>query len=314
MIEQPLVSVVLPVYNGARFLQQAVESVFEQTYAHIEILAIDDGSTDDSEKILHAFGNRISVVRQANAGVAAARNRGVRAARGEFVAFLDQDDWWLPTKIAKQVSAFAADPNVDLVHTGVAHFRNATGTFVGRLNPNTNPGELVGSCYERLLQDNSIYNTTVMVRRSAVEAVGGFDTTIEGNTVADYDLWLRLARASRFAFIPEELAVFRIHESQGTWKRQDMLNAELRLISAHAVDETRRSSTTLRRRFADLKESIGIAYLDARDDRKARQFFREAFRERPSFRRFALVIASFMPAAVLSRIRNGDSVRSSNAL
>src|SRR5689334_4952969 len=98
-----VVSVILPVYNGASFVCRAIETALLQTYSHVEIIAVDDGSTDSSFEILARYGDRVQVIRQQNAGVAAARNSAISASRGEFVAFLDQDDWWLPEKIEQQV-------------------------------------------------------------------------------------------------------------------------------------------------------------------------------------------------------------------
>jgi glycosyltransferase involved in cell wall biosynthesis len=306
--DQPLVSAVLPVYNGERFLRAAIESVLNQSYPAIEVVVVDDGSTDGSAAILGDYSGRIVSIRQSNVGVAQARNAGVRASHGEFVAFLDQDDWWRPAKIEKQMALCLADLNIDLVHTGVAHYDDTTETFVGRLNPRDAPHELVGQCYERLLLGNAIYNATVMVRRSAIDRVGGFDTSIAGNTVADYDLWLRLARQSIFAFVPEELAVFRLHPEQGTWKRREMLTAELRVLADHLPLSVRRQSPALRGRIAGLLESLGIAHLDAHEAGLARHYFGHALREQPSGRRLGLWIASLLPTGAAEWLRVGRSV------
>ena len=118
----PLVSCILPVYNGAAHLRDALESVLAQQYAPIEIVAVDDGSTDESPAILAACGSRVRVIRQPNGGPAAARNAGIHAARGELIAFLDQDDRWHPRKLARQVAHLQANPQLDVVVAHVESF------------------------------------------------------------------------------------------------------------------------------------------------------------------------------------------------
>src|SRR5262249_41809571 len=140
-----LVSVVIPVYNGSSFLRDAIDSVLEQTYAPLQILVVDDGSVDDSPHVIASYGSRLEPFRQQNMGVSHARNKGVQAARGEFVAFLDQDDWWHPEKIARQVETFVQDADIGLVHTDVAHYHDPSSTFIERFNPNRSDW-LIGRC------------------------------------------------------------------------------------------------------------------------------------------------------------------------
>jgi glycosyltransferase involved in cell wall biosynthesis len=298
----PLVSVVIPVYNGARFLSRAIDSVLAQTYPAVEVVVVDDGSTDDSRALVAGYGDRVVAVHQANGGVAQARNAGILASRGELVAFLDQDDWWRPEKVAAQVRVFQSDAEIGLVHTGVGHYDEQAQAFVGRLNPHDAPHELVGYCYERLLLGNSIYNATVMVRRAALDAVGHFDASIAGNTVADYELWLRVAQRFALAYVPEELAVFRLHADQGTWKRRDMLAAELRVLE-RALPGPTAAPVAIHGRLAQLLEELGVAHLDAGDPRKARPCFARALRAAPSLRRGGLWAASLLPVRVVEGLR-----------
>src|SRR5581483_6931540 len=149
----------------------------------------------------------------------------IRAARGEWIAFLDQDDWWLPEKIARQMACVQNDARIGLVHTATRHFDTAQGEFVGASGPATTA--LTGDCLERLLLGNGIYNSSALVRRTALDQVGLLDTAIEGNTVQDYDLWLRVARKFALAVVPEPLTVWRLHPNQGYWSRRQMLTQEL---------------------------------------------------------------------------------------
>ena len=114
-----LVSVVIPNYNYANYLREALDSVLAQSYSDIEIVVVDDGSTDGSKDVIAAYDDRINAIFQKNEGVSAARNNGVLAGSGEFIAFLDADDAWLPTKVERQVAMFRSDPALGLVHVGV---------------------------------------------------------------------------------------------------------------------------------------------------------------------------------------------------
>ena len=119
MLMNVTVSVVIPTYNYGRYLATAIESALAQTFVPLEVIVVDDGSTDDTPQILETFGNRIQTIRQLNQGAGAARNTGIAAARGEYVAFLDSDDIWKPRKLQMQIARFDADPALGLVHCGV---------------------------------------------------------------------------------------------------------------------------------------------------------------------------------------------------
>ena len=229
MSTNALVSVVIPVYNGSAYLEQAIRSVLAQTYPHIEIIAVNDGSTDESAQILARVGTQVRVISQANAGVAAARNAGIANARGEFICFLDQDDYWRPEKVAEQVARFRSSDRVGLVHTDVICHNEHNNNFTNHINP-ADPKQMVGDCYERLLMGNAICNSSVMVRKSLIDIVGLCDPRIRGNTVQDYDLWLRVASVSHLDCVPKRLTVFRLHGGQGHSDHRAMIREELELL------------------------------------------------------------------------------------
>lgn len=301
-VSSPLVSVVMPVYNGVRYLDTAVASVLNQTYQPIELILVDDGSTDGSWNLIAAYGSRVRAVRQSNGGVGRARSTGIENARGDFIAFLDQDDWWMPEKVARQVQLFLQDECVGLVHTGVGHFDDVASAFVGPLAPDARPEDLVGRCYDLLLLGNAIYNSSVMVRRSVLDVIGGIDLEIVGNTVQDYDLWLRIARQSAFAYVPDELSVFRLHGAQGTWDRRKMLSEELRLLGRHTKGAER--SGPVSARIGATWQQLGIAQLDASDRRAARECFANSIRVHWSWKSALLLILSALPAPALDGVRN----------
>ena len=121
-MKQPLVSVIIPNYNYGHFLAQSIDSVLAQTYPNIEIIVVDDGSSDDSAEVLMTYSDKIKWIKQSNQGVSAARNKGTAASKGELIAFLDADDVWLPEKIEKQVRVFHAENEIGLVHCGLVDF------------------------------------------------------------------------------------------------------------------------------------------------------------------------------------------------
>src|SRR5687768_8169523 len=125
-MNQPLISVIIPNYNYGIYLGQAIDSVLKQTYSKVEIIVVDDGSTDNSQDILIKYKEKITFIKQANKGVGAARNTGVKNSSGEFVSFLDSDDIWLPTKLERQLEVMLADDEIGLITCGTREFNTKT--------------------------------------------------------------------------------------------------------------------------------------------------------------------------------------------
>jgi glycosyltransferase involved in cell wall biosynthesis len=284
----------MPVYNGERYLRQAIQSVLDQTYGSVELIAVNDGSTDGSATVLDFFGDRLTVVHQSNRGVGRARNAGIEVSRGEFIAFLDQDDWWHPDKVERQVDCFSKDYRIGLVHTGTNYYDDTSGTNTGGSSPEA--AKLTGRCYEQLLLDNLINNSSVMVRRSVLDVVGLVDTTVAGNSVQDYDLWLRIARRFPLGYVPERLTNWRLHPGQGYWKRRTMLTEELRLLERHLGGTPPKS---LRPRLASLLQELGRVHLLVSESSKARHYFARSIQLRLSRRNALFYGMSYLPSAVV---------------
>lgn len=204
----PKVSVVIPAYNAASTVVRAVESALNQTYTNIEIIVVDDGSTDSTRRLLDPYTSRISYVSQNNRGRSAARNLGISHASGEYIAFLDADDWWLPEKLMRQVKFLEEDKAVGLVHTAF-YFVEPNGkchklALAQRLD---SPGAPI---FEQLVMRNTIGSPTfVMVRTSVLHEVGVFDESLRGTE--DWDLWLRIAAEYSVAYVAEPLACYQLH-------------------------------------------------------------------------------------------------------
>lgn len=299
----PEISVVIPVFNGARYLERTLESVLSQTHSQVEVIAVDDGSTDDSVSILRAAGNSVRVVSQDNSGVGAARNAGIDRVRGEFVAFLDQDDWWLPNKLALQTEVFRRSPEVVLVHTEVSYYDTEQGRFVGPLNKKARREEVVGDCRDRLLMENWICNSSVAVRKSALDRSGGCDRAIRGNTVQDYDLWIRLAKLGDFGFVPSKETVFRLHSDQGHRERSLLLEEELKVLLRHRTEKEWLSRTEWRQRLGQVCDELATSYWEAGDLESARANFRKALKYSPSLRQLSRALASQLPSAIAESLR-----------
>lgn len=203
-----LISVIIPSYNYGRFIAEAIESVLAQTLLPDEIIVVDDGSTDDTEEILKRFGDKITYIKQENAGVCAARNRGVTASSGEYIAFMDADDIWHPTKLEKQMAKFAEDPDIGLVHCGMREFESNTGEILGT---HIEGGD-ADVAFALLLWEGKVIigpGGTIILKREAFDSVGGFDADMKVGE--DWDFCYRIARKYKVGFVPEVLVDYRSH-------------------------------------------------------------------------------------------------------
>jgi glycosyltransferase involved in cell wall biosynthesis len=205
----PSVSVVIPVYNGARFLDEALASVFAQTYTDYDVVCVDDGSTDESVNIIARYGARVTLIRQRNAGGCAARNEGVRRTAGGYLAFLDQDDRWYPDKLARQVAALDAHPEAVLALCNSDRM-NTEGLVVQvGATVRERPG-LRTEPLGRLIGEDQLLSSAILVRRDAFVRAGMFDEQLHG--FEDFDLAARLRQEGRFVFIEEPGMCYRINQ------------------------------------------------------------------------------------------------------
>ena len=222
MMTPPRLSVVMSVYNGLPFLSEALESVLNQTYREFEFVAVDDGSADDSWRVLSEYAARdkrmVLVRHQVNRGVASARNTGFRAAQGQYIACQDADDISLPDRFARQVEFLDRQPDVGML-----------GTWSGFIDEQGRPLDKLGfprlsedkDLQRQLLDSNCFCAGSVMIRRRHLEAVGGYD---EGMALSeDYDLWLRLAEVTRLASIPAYLYLYRHHPASASSRHRSTL-------------------------------------------------------------------------------------------
>lgn len=210
----PRVSAIITTYNRKDFVQEAVDSILAQTHGDWELIVVDDGSIDDTGEALQGYGEQLLYTYEANQGVSKARNRGLELAQGEFIAYLDSDDLWLPPKLQAQVACMDAHPEAQICYTDEIWIRRGV-----RVNPKKKHAKYSGWIYPHCLPLCIISPSSALMRRGLFEQVGAFDTRLP--VCEDYDLWLRVASRFPVFFIPQKLIVKRggHHEqlSQQRW-------------------------------------------------------------------------------------------------
>lgn len=240
---RPIVSVVMPVRNGATFLKPAISSILMQTFNCFELIIIDDGSTDKSAAIAHAADDqRVHVYHQLATGISAALNKGIAVANGEFIARMDADDVAFPERLARQVCVLRAHPRVSAVGSGFVVI-DPQGRRLHEVSPPTEPDDI----RRQLLTSNCMAHPTMMIRRDAILGVGGYRSGFP--LCEDYDLWLRLSEISDLYNISEPLLAYRRHDRQISSR-----NLEQRIISEIAV---LRCAARRREGLRELQETSG---------------------------------------------------------
>ena len=207
---EPVVSVVIPLYNTRDVIKSTMESLLAQTYPHYEIVVVDDGSTDGSGDVVRAYGDRVQYIFQRNGGVAQARNRGIAAARGRYIALLDHDDLWDREKLAKQVAMLDSQPAIGMVVTDVAHIDRA-GRPMNHVGPAYQPQHEFAQLF---VQGFVPTPSATLIRKDLLEAVGGFDEQFNSAGMDDHELWTRIAAATTIAGISEPLTFHRNRENK----------------------------------------------------------------------------------------------------
>lgn len=250
----PLVSIVIPVYNQGQYLTSAIESVLAQKYEPIEVIVVDDGSSDETPAVIERYVGRISSIRQTNHGAAHALNHGIQASHGSLVCWLSADDEFLPGKLQAQVEAFLADPDLSLCSTGF-DVVDATGNMVRR-NPASrwrHPDPFVA-----VLWANPINGSTVMVRRVVFDEVGYFNTSLRADV--DADMWLRIAPGGRIVQLEGAFLRYRVHRASLSANRALMIDSMTRVRLPHVQSGELRRRLGPGRHAADILATMAAEY------------------------------------------------------
>jgi glycosyltransferase involved in cell wall biosynthesis len=316
-----LVSVVIPTYQRAAILGRAIESVLDQSYPSVEVIVVDDGSTDGTralvEKYIASYGDCVRYLYQPNAGVTAARNLGLKAVRGEFIALLDSDDVWLPWKLTAQVALLQALPEVGMTWTdmtatdeaGTVLMRNYLRTFYSAYS-RVNEDEIfslsgsfsrlcpavegvsekttyrVGQIFGPMLMGNLVHTSTVLMRRERLQQIGGFDTELR-RTGEDYDFHLRNCACGPVALLDEPSILYRVGaDDQLTASRYNLQMARNNLTTiqkaiARAGDRLPLSKSAIAGRLARSHGWLGREELRSGDRHEARRQFGKSLAQRP---------------------------------
>jgi GT2 family glycosyltransferase len=336
--EPGLVSVIIPTYNRAYVLGDALRSVLAQTYRPLEVIVVDDGSTDNTEEVVRAFGDDVRYVRQENAGCPTARNVGFTLARGEFIALLDSDDRWLPWKIALQVAFMQRHPDVGMVWTGMSavtddgkrvadrHLRVAYRAWHG-LRPGDimqhagTVGDLgvalpprwakesawVGDIFAQLIRGNIVHTPTTLLRRERVHGTGGYDESLARGG-EDFDFHLRTAVQGPVGFLDLPTMEYRIgNQDQLTADNPNMARAHLRTMDfwlGQGHPRLSLSRTDVRGLYAYAHQWVGTAELMTGGRQSARHHLWRSLRYRPaSFGTLAALSLAILPPRALSTLR-----------
>ena len=279
----PLISIVVPTYNRAEFLGKAIDSVLAQSHRQLEVIVVDDCSTDGTEALVKGYDDpRVRYFgHQVNRGASAARNTGLEKAEGKYVAFLDSDDWWKPAKLEKQLERMdSSGLSPCLVYTGI-RVVDAEGNTKWFIEP-ADRGDLSGV----LLEENVVGSTSsVLVKRLSLEEIGGFDEALPSRQ--DLDLYLRLSHLCKFDYIKEPLTVQRRHENTITEDLQAKIEGRETLYEK--IEPELRED---RRKMARYLYDTGVLYFQVGDYRRGRGYIFRSIKNFPSWRGFSALLTS----------------------
>jgi glycosyltransferase involved in cell wall biosynthesis len=257
--ERPIISVIVPAYNTTNFIAEAIDSVFAQTFTDFEVIVVNDGSPDTAEleHVLAPYRERIQYFRQENRGLAGARNTGTQHAQGEYLAFLDSDDCWLPDYLASQMKLFEETPSLDVVYSDAWHFGNPA--LAGKTYMQTCPSKGPVTLESLIREDCQVIASCSVARRQTVVDAGLFDESFRRSE--DYDLWLRiLYKGGRIAYQKKVLARYRSRPgslSHNSLKMTEALKAVYEKAD-RAMDLSEKTRAILRKQLAQAKAYIDL--------------------------------------------------------
>lgn len=293
MSDLPLVSFIIPTYNAASYLIRAVDSALSQTYPNIEVIIVDDGSTDDTTQIVaRRYGARVRYLRQANAGPSAARNRGIAEAQGEFVHFLDADEFLLPTKVEKSYALFCEKPEIGVVYGHGIPLRSDDESEIPMDYPPLPSGWVMCHWLTGMMSGGTYgVTSSFMVRRDAVLDVGGFP---EDQRVAeDWDVWIRLAARYPFAVLDEKLVYYFRRPDGLHVNRLNMALGRLQTfqrVRDYAGREKCLTDAKYNRMLASRWHVVAERYSEMGHRIEARQAFGEAIKLHPTLARLVFYL------------------------
>lgn len=288
----PEVSVVIPTYNAEFFISDTINSVLNQTYKDFEIILVDDGSTDNTDRIVaQQHAGKVKYIRQKNSGVSSARNKAISMTKGDFIAFIDCDDIWLENKLEAQVSILKKSKELGLVFSN-AYILDEKGRRLKDFFKIVRPHS--GMVFNKLVQDNFIPMLTAVVKREALDRVGLFDPRYK--IAEDWDIFLRIARVYPVTYINQPLAEYRIHKYSHSKNRKLMLRECIDILNKYINSVNEEIRLKLKGRLSLYNSMLGIIYFKEKEILKARSHFLSSLENYPiNLRSYLGLINTFLP-------------------
>jgi glycosyltransferase involved in cell wall biosynthesis len=288
----PKVSVILPCYNGSRWISQSIESVLAQTYKDFELIIVDDRSTDNSREIIssYLYDERVHYIYQENRGFSGALNRGIRESRGAFIGFIGQDDLYMPNKLQVQVKYFNEHKDADLIHSNYCSV-DSSGRIIRVRDIKIPRFSSKEKLIEYLFINNFIGFETALVKRRCFDKVGLFDERMVG--FSDHDMWLRIAGEFNIAYIDLILVKKREHELQFSKTAVEKCLRDEFLMTSKAIKQYPFLEKAVRKKLAGLYYMWGITMLEKGVNEEAKRNFLKVIRYRPW--KFKAMIAYITP-------------------
>ncbi|MBU1052675.1 MAG: glycosyltransferase [Proteobacteria bacterium] len=283
------VSVIIPAYNKAALTIKTIKSVLGQTYGNIEIIVVDDGSTDDTKNKLQLFGDKIHYIYKQNGGACSARNVGIKQATGEYIALIDCDDIYYPEKIAKSVECLEKKSDYGFVYTG-AYLINDDGDVISehRISDCLASGWIAS----RLILCNFVCNSTVVIRKECFKEVGYFDENIF--IPADWDMWLRLSEKYKASYIDDKLTGYRLTDSYTASNMETGLN-EINYVLNKALSRNNHLySGLIKRCLSTVYFTYGVNYAVMQDFKQSRETLLKSVLNKPYGLRGILLLGGML--------------------
>lgn len=314
----PTVSVVIPAFNAQAFIAETIDSILAQTYRDFEIIVVDDGSTDNTGELVRQFSPPVRYIHTENSGPSHARNVGIRASQGRYVAFVDADDLWVPEKLETQIGFLESQPDMGFVFADMLMFRHDQVTLPSYFKSLKDPhvraqipdqSDFLADPTRLLLKCNVVPTGTVVVRKACLDQTDLFDERI--SNVEDLDLWIRLSLVCKFGCIPQVLKKKRDHQGNISKNRHKALEAALYMCKKLARDfpqfnEVYRDDYL--RRLCRHNGTLGYFYFSNGDMKRARPHLWRSLCHKPTARKAMLMCGSFLPEAIRSMVRKIKSI------
>ncbi len=271
--QKPKVSVVIPTYNRARLISRAIQSVLNQSYQNLEIIIVDDGSMDNTEDTVRSFKDvRIVYIRhEINKGASAARNTGIKASRGEYIAFQDSDDEWFPDKLDHQMKAFNNGPSkLGIVYCGFYRIESDKKTYI----PGDNIAQKEGDIHNELLKGNFIGTPAVLIKKECFENIKYFDENIPA--LEDWELWIELSKYYSFKYINKPLLCSYSTPNSVNLNHKNLLKAHEIILATHLSDFNKNKSI-----LSDHYFNIAVDFYSNGDFRSGKNYLINSIKANP---------------------------------